>query len=61
MSKKTYAVLVVIFAIRLNRFNFLTVQGIYAERLLCRLFFPDTQDFTFAPLKEMSSKKKVSV
>ena len=42
--------------LRLNRFNFLTVQGIYAESLPHRFFF-NTQDFAFAPLEKMSTKK----
>ena len=45
----------------LNRFNFLSVQGINPE-LLPRLFiyFFNTPQFAFAPLEEMSTKKKVS-
>ena len=38
------------------------MQRIYAESLPRRLsFFPNTQDFAFAPLEKMSTKKKVSV
>ena len=42
--------------LRLNRFNFLTVQGIYAERtpsvyLFIYLLFPNIQNFVFGPLE----------
>ena len=48
--------------LRLNRFNFVTVQGIYAERLPRRFFFfSHTQDFAFASLEKMSTKTRVSV
>ena len=47
--------------LRLNRFNLLKMQRIYAERLPCRFIFPNTQDFAFAPLEKISSEKKVSV
>ena len=42
--------------LRLNRFNFLTVQGIYAERtpsvyLFIYFLFPNIQNFVFGPLE----------
>ena len=41
--------------VRLNRLNFLTVQGVYAQRLPRQfIFFSNTQDFAFTPLEKMS-------
>ena len=52
---------VLVYLYRLNRFNFLTVQGIFAKRLPHRFISFNTQDFALAPLEKMSIKRKVSV